>query len=504
MAKKLKSGGRGGVILAIDQGTTGTKAVLLRSDLKVLGEASRELPQHFPRPGWVEHDLEEIYSSVRDAVRDVFQKARVKPSALAAIGITNQRETTALWDSMNKKPVHRAIVWQDRRTTPECAALKRRGLEETFRKKTGLVLDPYFSGTKLAWLLDHVKGARRGANTGRLLFGTIDTYLAWRLTDGESHVTDTSNASRTLLMDLAKGEWCNSLLEALRVPRVLLPEIRANDEVFGRTRDVGFLPDGIPIASIIGDQQSALFGQACFEVGEAKCTYGTGAFLVLNTGNRIVRSKQGLLATAAWKLKGKSCFALEGSTFVAGAIVQWLRDGLGIIRSSDEVEELARSVKDSEGVVLVPALTGLGAPHWDPNARGLISGITRGTTAAHITRAALEGIAFQIHDLVRAMERDLGKRVKSLRVDGGATRNDLLMQFQADILGIEIVRPRITSTTALGTALLAGLTTGLFVSEAEIRTVWREERQFEPAMARGEALERVGRWERAVARAKTQ
>ncbi|MBI4600957.1 MAG: glycerol kinase GlpK, partial [Planctomycetes bacterium] len=452
MAGAVKRRGAGkrdrGAILAIDQGTTGTKAVLVGEDLQVIGEASRELPQHFPRPGWVEHDLEEIHATVRGAVRDVLARTGVKPSRIAAVGITNQRETTALWDRRSGKPVHRAIVWQDRRTAPECEALKRRGLEPLFRRRTGLVLDPYFSGTKLAWLLEHVAGARRAAEAGKLLFGTIDTYLAWRLTRGAAHVTDISNASRTLLMDLAEGAWSDDLLEALDVPRRVLPEIRANDEILGRTRGAGFLPDGIPIASAIGDQQSALFGQACFEEGEAKCTYGTGAFLVLNTGPRILRSRSGLLSTALWRLRGRSWYGLEGSSFIAGAVVQWLRDGLGLIRASGDVEALARRVEDSGGVVLVPALAGLGAPHWDPSARGLIAGITRGTSAAHVARAALEGIAFQIHDLVRAMERDLGRKARGLKVDGGAAGNDLLMQVQADLLGLRISRPQVTSTTA--------------------------------------------------------
>jgi len=491
------------VILAIDQGTTGTKAVVLRSDLKVLAEANRELPQHFPRPGWVEHDLDEIYTSVRGAVGEALGKARVKPSSLAAIGITNQRETTAIWDRKSGRPIHRAIVWQDRRTSEDCEELKKRGLEPLFRRKTGLVLDPYFSGTKIAWLLDHVKGARARAVRGELRFGTIDTYLLSRLTGGSEHATDASNASRTLLYDIERSRWSGDLLEALRVPEGILPRVLDNDAVFGRTHGAGFLPDGVPIASVIGDQQSALFGQACFSAGEAKCTYGTGAFLVLNTGRRIVRSKRGLLTTAGWRLGGRTTFALEGSTFVAGAIVQWLRDGLGIIRSSSEVEALARSVKSADGVVLVPALTGLGAPHWDSRARGLLCGLTRGTTRAHIARAALEGIAFQIHDLVRAMESDLGRRVAALKVDGGASLNALLMQFQADILGARVVRPRITSTTALGTALLAGLTVGIFSSLAQIERVWSEDALFRPRMRPAESRQRVAEWSAAVARAKS-
>jgi len=489
------------MILAIDQGTTGTKAVLLDSQLKVVGEASREFPQHFPRPGWVEHDLEEIYRSVESAVKALLARARIDPSRIAAVGITNQRETTALWDKESGKAVYRAIVWQDRRTADACQRLQKAGLEGVIQQKTGLRLDPYFSGTKLAWILDNVSGARRKAESGKLLFGTVDTYLTWRLTGGASHITDISNASRTLLMDLQSGDWSGSLLEILKIPAPLLPEIRENDRIFGKTHGTRILPDGIPIASVIGDQQSALFGQACFSSGEAKCTYGTGAFLVMNTGQGIVRSQHGLISTAAWKINKKPAYAMEGSTFIAGAIVQWLRDGLGLIRSSEDVEALARSVKGSEGLVLVPALTGLGAPHWRPDAQGLITGITRGTSAGHLARAALEGIAFQIHDLVRAMEKDLGRKLKTLKVDGGAARNNLLLQLQADILGTSIVRPRITSTTALGTALLAGLTIGLFPSQSLIKKVWEEEQRFLPRMASKERRELTARWNEAVEKA---
>ena len=460
------------MILAIDQGTTGTKAVLLDSQLKVVGEASREFPQHFPRPGWVEHDLEEIYRSVESAVKALLARARIDPSRIAAVGITNQRVQA-----------HYLALLND------------------IQQKTGLRLDPYFSGTKLAWILDNVSGARRKAESGKLLFGTVDTYLTWRLTGGASHITDISNASRTLLMDLQSGDWSGSLLEILKIPAPLLPEIRENDRIFGKTHGTRILPDGIPIASVIGDQQSALFGQACFSSGEAKCTYGTGAFLVMNTGQGIVRSQHGLISTAAWKINKKPAYALEGSTFIAGAIVQWLRDGLGLIRSSEDVEALARSVKGSEGLVLVPALTGLGAPHWRPDAQGLITGITRGTSAGHLARAALEGIAFQIHDLVRAMEKDLGRKLKTLKVDGGAARNNLLLQLQADILGTSIVRPRITSTTALGTALLAGLTIGLFPSQSLIKKVWEEEQRFLPRMASKERRELTARWNEAVEKA---
>jgi len=491
------------VLLAIDQGTTGTKALLLDSRLRVLAEESREFPQSFPRPGWVEHDLDEIHASVRHAVEGALASSGVAAREIAAIGIANQRETTAVWDKRTGKPVYPAIVWQDRRTAETCAELRRRGLEGTFRLKTGLVLDPYFSGTKVAWILENVPGARRAARSGRLLFGTVDTYLVWCLTAGESHVTDVSNASRTLLMDLRSTAWSDEILGILGIPPSMLPEIRDNDRVFGRTRDVGWLPDGIPIATVLGDQQAALFGQACFSVGEAKCTYGTGAFLVAQTGEKIVRSRHGLVSTAAWRRGGKTHYAVEGSTFVAGAVVQWLRDGLGIIRSSGEVEALARRVEDSGGVVFVPAFTGLGAPHWNPQARGLICGLTRGTTSAHIARAALEGIAFQIRDLVACAVRDTGRSLKALKVDGGAVVNDLLMQFQADILGLDVLRPRFTSTTALGAGAMAGLTTGVFSSEEEIRRTWKLDRRFRPRMKPGERSRRERMWEEALRRVRT-
>jgi glycerol kinase len=488
----------GDLVLAIDQGTTSSKAVLVDEKLRPVAEASREFPQHFPRPGWVEHDPEEIYASVRGAVSEVLARTEGSVKRLAAVGITNQRETTLVWERSSGKAIENAIVWQDRRTAADCDKLKRRGLEAAVRRRTGLVLDPYFSGTKLAWLLDHAPGARRLAAAGQLLFGTIDTYLVWRLSGGAAHVTDVSNASRTLLLDLGTCRWSPAMCELLRIPPRLLPEVRDNDEVFATTANLDFLPAGIPIASVIGDQQAALFGQACFAPGEAKCTYGTGAFLLLNTGARMARSRHGLLTTAAWRLGGKTCYALEGSVFIAGAIVQWLRDGLGIIASSSEVEALARTVPDAGGVTLVPALAGLGAPHWRPEARGLLSGLTRGANRGHIARAALEGIAFQVRDLADAMARDLGRALRALKVDGGAAANDLLLQFQADILGRPVVRPRVTSTTALGAALLAGLTVGLFPSLAAIRKSWSEERRFLPRLPRREAQEHLRRWQAAV------
>ena len=488
------------LILAIDQGTTGTKALLLDEHLRVVGEASKEFPQHFPQPGWVEHKPEEIFRSVRRAVRAVLRTSRVEASRIAALGITNQRETTLLWERSSGRTLHNAIVWQDRRTAPECRKLKENGHEALVRRRTGLVLDPYFSGTKLAWLLKNVSGARTMAKRGKLCFGTVDSYLAWRLSAGEAHVTDVSNACRTMLMDLKTCRWSPKLCELLDVHPSLLPEILPNDTIFGTTSGLDFLPDGIPIATVIGDQQSALFGQVCFRPREAKCTYGTGAFLVANTGDERVTPRHGLLATAAWRLNKKTCYAIEGSSFVAGAIVQWLRDGLGIIKSSTDVERLAASVEDSGGVTLVPALSGLGAPHWQPDARGLICGLTRGSKDAHIARAALEGIAFQIHDLVRAMELDMGMTIRTLKVDGGATANDLLMLFQAGILRRRVIRPRITSTTALGAALLAGLTVGVFPSLAGIKKVWQQEREFRAEMSPREAKAHLARWQTAVAR----
>jgi len=499
-----------GVILAIDQGTTGSKALLLDSNLVVLAEASREFPQHFPEPGQVEHDLDEIYQSVRESTMAALEAAGIEASTIAAVGITNQRETTAIWQADDGRPIHRAIVWQDRRTAEMCRELKEAGHEELFRKKTGLVLDPYFSGTKIAWLLDKVEGARALAEAGELRFGTIDTYLCWLLSGAEAHVTDISNASRTLLMDLDSGKWDEELLGILGIPSTLLPEIRDNDSVFARTSGLDFLPDGIPVGALIGDQQSALFGQTCFETGEAKCTYGTGGFLMLNTGESIIRSDSGLLSTAAWRTGGETTYALEGSAFIAGAIVQWLRDGLGLIKDSSEIEGLARSVEDSGGVVFVPALAGLGAPHWDPQARGMIAGLTRGSTAAHIGRAALEGVAFQMNDILTAMRKDLQEdetsskdSIRELKVDGGASNNDLLMQFQADLLGCDAVRPAITSTTALGAALQAGLTVGIFNSLQQIRETWREDRRFSPEMDASKVNENTARWEAAVRQART-
>jgi len=487
-------------LLALDQGTTGSTAILLDRSLAVVAKANHEFAQIYPQPGHVEHDPKAILVSVEAAIRDALTKAGATGADVAAIGITNQRETTVVWDRATSTPIFNAIVWQCRRTTATCRALKDAGHEDAVRAKTGLVLDPYFSGTKCAWILDHVDGARARAEAGELAFGTIDTWLTWWLTSGDVHVTDVSNASRTLLMDLATGAWDDALLELFDVPRAVLPSIVGNAEVVGHTRGLGVLPDGIPIAGMAGDQQSALFGQACFEPGEAKCTYGTGAFLLMNVGTTPTPSTNGLLTTAAWRLGDTTTYALEGSAFIAGAIVQWLRDGLGFFGSASEVEALAASVPDTGGVVLVPALAGLGAPHWDPEARGVLWGITRGTTRAHVARAALEGIALQNRDILTAMEQDLGAPLKMLRVDGGAAANNLLMQYQSDVLDVPISRPHMLETTALGAALLAGLGIGWFDDLQAIRDAWREERAFTPSMADEDRDAALARWQQGLQR----
>lgn len=492
------------LVLAIDQGTTGSTALLLNAQVQVVGSVNIEFPNHYPQPGWVEHDPEEIWASIAQAVRGVLAQTEVDPQRIAAIGITNQRETSLFWSKTNGEAIHRALVWQDRRTADHCQALKDKGLEGLFKQKTGLVLDPYFSGTKAAWLLDNVAGAREKAEAGAILFGTIDTYLTWRLTGGPqggAHVTDPSNASRTLFMNLDTLEWDEELLNILRVPRAALPRIASSSEVYGHTRGLDFLPDGIPVAGLIGDQQGALFGQACFDVGMAKCTYGTGAFVLLNTGSKKVYSQNGMLTTVAWKIGDEVSYAIEGSAFIAGAAVQWLRDGLGILDSAPEIEALAASVPDSGGVCFVPALAGLGAPHWNPNARGLISGITGGTTRAHIARATLEGIALEIGDILVAMGRDLGEPLRELRVDGGAAENDLLMQMQADVLDIDCVRPTQLETTALGSAFLAGLAVGLWDSPAAVSTAWAKDACFSRTLPDDARDALFTQWKSAVSRA---
>lgn len=475
-------------IVAIDQGTTGSTCLVVDQKLDVLGRATVDFPQHFPRPGWVEHDPDELWASVCQAIAKATATAGIDLARVAAIGITNQRETSLVWHKNTGRPIHRAIVWQDRRTAARCDELRAAGLEDDFRRRTGLVLDPYFTGTKLGWLFDHVTDSRAAAARGELLAGTIDTYLLWRLTGGRRHVTEPSNASRTLLWPLgaragrgaARG-WDAQLCDCLGVPENVLPEVLPCTDEFGVTKDVPGLPDGIPIRGIAGDQQAALFGQCCFDAGEAKCTYGTGAFAMLNTGTTPVPSTHGLLTTVAWQLGDTVTYALEGSAFMAGAVVQWLRDGLGLFQHAAQIEAIASSVPDSGGVVLVPAHAGLGAPHWRADARGLISGLTRGTTAAHLCRAALEGIALTVDDLVRAMTADLGRPLRSLRVDGGAAANNLLMQTQADLLGVEIARPTMLEATALGAVALAGLGVGLWSDTSAVRSAWREDRRFTPA-----------------------
>jgi len=488
-------------ILAIDQGTTGTTALLLDTEARVLGRATVAVPQHFPRPGQVEHDAEEIWATVLEAIAGALAKSNRSGSEVRAIGITNQRETTLLWSRATGRPLHRAIVWQDRRTAPECDALRARGVEPLIYERAGLLLDPYFSGTKIAWLLDHVDGARAQALRGELAFGTIDTWLIHKLTGG-AHVTDVSNASRTMLLSLRALEWDDELLGALDVPRAVLPEVVSSAGVVGVTRGVPGLPDGIPIAGIAGDQQAALFGQGCFRVGDVKCTYGTGAFVLMNVGAAPLASKHRLLTTVGWRIPGEVAYALEGSAFIAGAAVQWLRDGLGIIRDSAEIEALAREVDDAGDVVFVPALTGLGAPHWAPRARGLIAGLGRDTTRSHLARAALEGIAMEIADLVEVMSHDAGAPIASMRVDGGASANDLLMQTQADVTGTSVVRPRVLETTALGAGMLAALGAGLVGSRDDIAGALPVERSFVPGAMSDERVAALrSRWKTAVARA---
>jgi glycerol kinase len=488
-------------VMAIDQGTTGTTVLIVDKRLAIRAKVNVEFRQIFPKPGWVEHDLDDIWGSVHTAVQRALREAGLRGGEIAAIGITNQRETVALWDRRSGKPVHNAIVWQDRRTADHCARLQAEGREGAIREKTGLVLDPYFSATKLSWLLENVRFARDKAEAGALAFGTIDSFLAWRLTSGAAHVTDVSNASRTLLMDLRACAWDGSLLELFGVPRAVLPEIRSSSEIYGTTRNARGLPDGIPVCGIAGDQQAALFGQACFHPGDAKCTYGTGAFLLQNVGTEPVVSKHGLLTTVAWKIGAETNYALEGSAFIAGAAVQWLRDQLKLIDKASDIEALAKTVKDSADVVFVPALAGLGAPHWRPDARGLVAGLHRGTNAGHLARALLEGIAFQIYDLAEAMMKDAGKSAPSFRVDGGASANDLLMQFQADLLDVPVERPRMLETTAFGAAFLAGLAAGVWPSRDEIGKSFKVGKRFEPKMSAEERARHLAKWRRAVAAA---
>jgi len=487
-------------VLALDQGTTSSRAILFDERGAIKSVAQREFRQIFPQPGWVEHDPREILATQRACARQAVRDSGISLKELMAVGITNQRETTVLWDRQSGEPLHNAIVWQDRRTAARCAELKEIGAESLVRERTGLVIDPYFSGTKLAWLLDEIPGARGRAERGELAFGTIDTWLVWHLTGNRTHVTDPSNASRTLLFNIHMGDWDPELLQLLDVPRALLPDVHPSAHAFGML-PAGELGEPLIIGGIAGDQQSALFGQACHKAGMAKNTYGTGCFMLLHTGDKVVQSKNGLVATSAAQTKGKE-FALEGSVFIGGAVVQWLRDQLEFFTSSPEVEKLAASVLDSGDVYLVPAFTGLGAPYWDPHARGALVGLTRGTSRAHIARAALESIAYQSAEILEAMQADSGEKLTELRVDGGAAANDLLMQFQADLLGVPVVRPRVLETTALGAAYLAGLTVDLWKSRDELAAQWQADKRFEPHLARGEAASRLARWREAVKRSR--
>jgi glycerol kinase len=491
-------------ILALDQGTTSSRAIVFDDSGAIRAVAQREFQQIFPKPGWVEHDPDEIWESQLATAREALSQAGLGAGDVAALGITNQRETVVVWDRRTGRPLHNAIVWQDRRTAEDCDRLRHSGHLPSFRRKTGLVLDPYFSGTKLAWLLRNVPDVRTAAADGRLAFGTVDSWLIWNLTGGAVHATDVTNASRTLLFNIHGERWDEELLAALEVPAAILPEVRSSSEVYGET-DPDLFGGPIRIAGVAGDQQAALFGQACLRTGMAKCTYGTGCFLLMNTGRTAIRSKHELLTSPAWRLRGdrgQTDFCLEGSVFVGGAAVQWLRDGLGILKTSAESEALAESVPDSGGIVLVPAFTGLGAPHWDPYARGVLVGITRGTTAAHLARAALEGIAHQVADVISAMEADSGMAVSEMRADGGAASNNLLMQLQADLAGAPVARPKVTETTALGAAYLAGLAVGVWNSPEDVAAHWQVDRVFEPNRDRGRAEEMRALWQRAVEKAK--
>ena len=486
-------------ILALDQGTSSSRAIVFDETGATCAVAQKEFRQIFPRSGWVEHDPHEIWSSQASVIAEAITTLDINGLNIAGIGITNQRETTIVWDSDTEEPIYNAIVWQDRRTSDYCDKLKSEGVTEMIRRKTGLIIDAYFSATKIKWILDNVPGARERANKGKLLFGTVDTWLIWRLTRGEVHVTDVSNASRTMLFNINTLQWDDELLKMFDIPRSMMPEVRSSSEIYGHTKTTIFAHK-VPIAGIAGDQQAALFGQMCIEPGMVKNTYGTGCFLLMNSGEKPIISQNNLITTVAWKIGDKVNYALEGSIFVGGSVVQWLRDGLGVIKSSSEVEELAARVPDTNGVYFVPALTGLGAPWWDQYARGTIVGISRGTNTAHIARAALEGIAFQTMDITAAMSRDAGLPLRELKVDGGASRNNLLMQFQADILGTRVIRPRVVETTALGAAYLAGLAVGYWSSVEQIRKQWHVDRIFEPTWDETAIAKARDGWEDAVKR----
>lgn len=489
-------------ILALDQGTTSSRAIVFDHSGKICSVAQKEFTQHFPKPGWVEHDPNEIWSSEAAVIAEAISAIDINGLDIAAIGITNQRETTIVWDIDTEEPIYNAIVWQDRRTAEYCDKLKAQGLVDKVREKTGLIIDAYFSGTKIKWILDNVPGARERAEKGKLRFGNVDSWLVWRLTRGEVHCTDVTNASRTMLFNINTLQWDDDLLKLLDIPRSMMPEVKSSSEVYGHTKTTIFAHE-VPIAGIAGDQQSALFGQMCLTPGSIKNTYGTGCFVMLNIGDKPLLSKNNLLTTVAWKIGDEVKYALEGSIYVGGSVVQWLRDGLGFIKSSSEVEELASSVPDSGGVYFVPALTGLAAPYWDQYARGTIVGITRGTTRAHIARAALDGIAFQTYDIAQAMARDLGAPLTELKVDGGASRNNLLMQFQSNLLDIPVVRPKITETTALGAAYLAGLAVGFWKDIDEIKSQWQVERTFNPVPENEEIENAKKGWQDAIQRTLT-
>lgn len=485
-------------ILALDQGTTSSRAILFNKKGEIVHIAQKELKQHFPQPGWVEHNANEIWGSILAVIATVLSETAIEPKQIAAIGITNQRETTVVWDKQTGQPIYHAIVWQSRQTAQICEQLKQAGYDDIFRKKTGLLIDAYFSGTKVKWILDHVEGAREKAERGDLLFGTIDTWLTWKLSGGKAHVTDYSNASRTLMFNIYEQKWDDELLDILRVPKAMLPDVRPSSQIYAYTAPYHFFGQEVPIAGIAGDQQAALFGQACFEEGMAKNTYGTGCFMLMNTGEKAVQSKHGLLTTIAWGIDGKVEYALEGSIFVAGSAIQWLRDGLRMIKEAKDSEAYATKVQSTDGVYVVPAFVGLGTPYWDSDVRGSVFGLTRGTTKEHFIRATLESLAYQTKDVLTAMEADAGITLKTLRVDGGAVKNNFLMQFQSDILGVPVERPVVNETTALGAAYLAGLAVGYWGSREEIAKQWNIDRAFEPKMNADTQQRLYDGWKKAV------
>jgi glycerol kinase len=485
-------------ILSIDQGTTSSRAIIFNKNGEIVHSAQKEITQYFPKPGWVEHNPNEIWGSILSVVAEVLSESEIKPEQIAGIGITNQRETTIVWDKETGHPVYNAIVWQSRQTTEICEDLREKGHNDLFRSKTGLLIDPYFSGTKVKWILDHVEGAREKADQGKLLFGTVDTWLVWKLSGGRAHITDYSNASRTLMFNIYELKWDDELLDILGVPKSMLPEVRPSSEVYGRTVDYHFFGNEIPISGVAGDQQAALFGQACFDEGMAKNTYGTGCFMLKNTGEKAVRSGHGLLTTIAWGLNGKVEFALEGSIFVAGSAIQWLRDGLRMFKDAKDSEKYAAKVDSNDGVYLVPAFVGLGTPYWDSDVKGAVFGLTRGTTKEHLIRATLESLAYQTKDVLSAMEADSGIELKTLRVDGGAVKNNFLMEFQSDILDVPVERPVINETTALGAAYLAGLAVGFWESQEEIAKQWAVDRTILPKMSDENRNKLYDGWKKAV------